>query len=88
VALPSKKYVDEFRHLAARAHDQRVRLIAFFPAVVEVTATRHLEAAPFAFDGVQTADVLRDLLLLGFPSALCLLHAANLSLAADNGCRR
>jgi hypothetical protein len=65
-ALCSEHQIDEFRHLASRAHDERVCLIAFFPALIEVTATRHLKAAPFALDGMQTANVPGDPLSLSF----------------------
>ena len=38
----------------------------FVPAFIEITATCHLEAAPFALDHMQTADVSGDPSLLGF----------------------
>jgi hypothetical protein len=38
----------------------------FVAAFIEVTAARHLKAAPFALDGVQAANVLGDPPLLGF----------------------
>jgi hypothetical protein len=74
VALSAKNQVDEFRHLASGAHYYRVRLTAFdfvlfprfIPAFIEVTATRHFKAAPFALDSMQTADILSDPSLLRF----------------------
>jgi hypothetical protein len=56
--VPGEYQVGEFRHLASGTHDHRVCLITFVAAVIEVAATRHLEPAPFAFDGMKTADIL------------------------------
>jgi hypothetical protein len=88
VALRTKHHVDEFGDLAARAHYQRVRLLAFVAAFVEVAATGHLKPAPFALDGVQAADVLGDSPSFLFAPAFCFFHAATLPRVADNGCRR
>jgi len=73
-ALSAKNQVDEFRHLASGTHDERMWLMVlvftlvtrFVPAFIEVTATGHPEAAPFALDHMQTADVPGDSSLLGF----------------------
>jgi hypothetical protein len=51
----------------------------FVPAFIEVAATCHLEAAPFALDGMQPADVLGDPPLLGF---LLRFHGRNVTIGA------
>src|SRR5579885_2403181 len=67
VAFRPEEHREEFRHLAARAHHQRVRSIeladAFkrlVAACVEVAGARHPEPAPFALDRVQAPDILPD----------------------------
>lgn len=90
MALRSKEHADEFCHLAAGAHYQRVRLVAFvlalFPRLVatfiKATAACHFEAAPFALGGMQTAYVLNDPSVLLLPSVLCFLHSIKAAIYA------
>lgn len=77
-AVPAKHKVEEFRHLASGAHDQRMRFIAFVAAVIKAATARHLEPAPFAFDSMQASDVLTD--------SLFFFHAGSLPHARVNRC--